>query len=137
MHTCSSMHVCQFTCISIKIAPNIKDWFLLQGNDRREVKQFHYTGWPDFGVPDYPHPVISFIKRINNFKRTTPGPYVVHCSAGVGRTGTLMTVQAMMQMMEEEGKLDIFNFVLGLRHQRNYMVQTEVRGSRGLLYGLV
>ncbi|XP_064387090.1 receptor-type tyrosine-protein phosphatase S-like isoform X2 [Halichondria panicea] len=103
----------------------VRTFKMSRGNDRREVKQFHYTGWPDFGVPDYPHPVIAFSNRINDFKRTTPGPFIYHCSAGVGRTGTLMTIQAMMQMMEEEGKLDIFNFVLGLRHQRNYMVQTE------------
>lgn len=51
----------------------------VQGNDRREVKQFHYTGWPDFGVPDHPHPVIAFIRRINNFKRTTSGPDIIHC----------------------------------------------------------
>ena len=97
-----------------------------QGNEHREIKQFHYTGWPDFGVPDYPHPVIAFIRRLSHFKRTTEGPDIVHCSAGVGRTGTLVAIQAMMYMMEEEEKIDVFNFVLGMRQQRNYMVQTEV-----------
>jgi len=48
----------------------------------------------------------------------------------VGRTGTLITIQSMMQMMNEEGKIDIFNFVLDMRRRRNYMVQTEVGGGR-------
>ena len=51
----------------------------LQGTERREVKQFHYTGWPDFGVPDHPHPVLAFIRRLKNFKRTTQGPDIIHC----------------------------------------------------------
>ena len=55
---------------------------------------------------------------------------LLRCSAGVGRTGTLITIQSMVQMMYEEGKIDIFNFVLATRRQRNYMVQTEV-GARG------
>lgn len=93
----------------------------------REVKQFHYTGWPDFGVPDYPHPVMAFIRRLRRFKRTTEGPDIMHCSAGVGRTGTLIAVQAMMEMVKKEESIDVFNFVLGMRQQRNYMVQTEVR----------
>ena len=49
-------------------------------------------------------------------------------SAGVGRTGTLIAIQCMMQMLEDESQIDVFNFVLGMRHQRNYMVQTEVGG---------
>lgn len=110
-----------------------------QHDSVREVKQFHYTGWPDFGVPDYPHPVLAFIKRLGRFKRTTEGPDIMHCSAGVGRTGTLVAIQAMMEMIREEGSMDVFNFVLGMRQQRNYMVQTEVRaglvvsGVKGLL----
>jgi hypothetical protein len=93
------------------------------------VKQFHYTGWPDFGVPDYPHPTLAFMKRLSRFKRTTEGPDIIHCSAGVGRTGTLVAIQSMVEMAREEEALDIFNFVLGMRQQRNYMVQTEVRGQ--------
>lgn len=107
--------LCIYTCIYI------------QGNDRREVKQFHYTSWPDFGVPDHPNPIISFIRRVNISNRNSKGgPDIIHCSAGVGRTGTYITIQSMLQMIEEEGRLDVFNFVMGMRHERNLMVQTEV-----------
>ena len=57
----------------------IRTYRLSRGNDKREVKQFHYTGWPDFGVPDHPNPVIAFIRRLANFKRTTDGPDIIHC----------------------------------------------------------
>lgn len=92
------------------------------------MKQFHYTSWPDFGVPDHPNPIISFIRRVNIFNKSGDGrgPDIIHCSAGVGRTGTYITIQSMLQMIEEEGRLDVFNFVMGMRHERNLMVQTEV-----------
>ena len=45
----------------------------------RVVKQFHYTAWPDFGAPDYPHPLIAFIKHLNNYVRPSKGPDIVHC----------------------------------------------------------
>ena len=50
-----------------------------QEQESYEVKQFHYTGWPDFGVPEMPHPLIAFIRRLENFKRTTDGPDILHC----------------------------------------------------------
>ena len=65
--------------LSLSLSPSLSLPLSTQGTERREVKQFHYTGWPDFGVPDHPHPVLSFIRRLNNFKRTTPGPDIAHC----------------------------------------------------------
>ena len=60
----------------------------------------------DFGVPDYPHPVLAFVKRLSRFKRTTEGPDVIHCNAGVGRSGTLVAIQAMIEMAKEEEVVD-------------------------------
>ena len=49
------------------------------GAQARPVKQFHYTGWPDFGVPDQPHPIIAFIRHLDNVVRRGKGPDIVHC----------------------------------------------------------
>lgn len=93
----------------------------------REVRQFHFTVWPDHGVPKYGTALLSFQKRIDKFhNRKSHGPMVVHCSAGVGRTGTFITIDTQLQKIRHEGILDIFNFVRHLRYCRNYMVQTQV-----------
>ena len=99
------------------------------GNEEstREVRQFHFVAWPDHGVPEYATAILSFRQRVRQYhEKNDSGPMVVHCSAGVGRTGTFVTIDTNIQMIEEEGKVDIFNFVRGLRWRRNYMVQTEV-----------
>ena len=96
-------------------------------DDLREVRQFHFTVWPDHGVPKYGTALLSFQKRIDKFHdRKNHGPMVVHCSAGVGRTGTFITIDTQLQRIIHEGTLDIFNFVRHLRYCRNYMVQTQV-----------
>lgn len=56
-------------------------------SDRREVKQLQFTAWPDHGVPDHPAPFLQFLRRVRNMNPPEAGPIVVHCSAGVGRTG--------------------------------------------------
>lgn len=96
----------------------------------RHVQQFHFLAWPDHGVPDYPTDILTFHQCVRNYHSRcgTTNPMVVHCSAGVGRTGTFVTLDTCIQMMETESKVDVFNFVRNLRWRRNYMVQTEVGG---------
>ncbi|TRY59146.1 hypothetical protein DNTS_032399, partial [Danionella cerebrum] len=94
-------------------------------NEVREVKQFHFTGWPDHGVPYHATGLLSFIRRVKISNPPTAGPIVVHCSAGAGRTGCYIVIDIMLDMAEREGVVDIYNCVKALRSRRINMVQTE------------
>ncbi|XP_065307703.1 tyrosine-protein phosphatase Lar-like isoform X3 [Dermacentor albipictus] len=93
--------------------------------ERREVRQFQFTAWPDHGVPDHPTPFLMFLKRVRTMNPPEAGPLIVHCSAGVGRTGCFVVIDSMLERMRHEGTVDIYGHVTCLRAQRNYMVQTE------------
>ncbi|XP_066511325.1 receptor-type tyrosine-protein phosphatase S-like isoform X6 [Hoplias malabaricus] len=94
-------------------------------NERREVRQFQFTAWPDHGVPEYPTPFLAFLRRVKACNPPDAGPVVVHCSAGVGRTGCFIVIDAMLERIRHERTVDIYGHVTLMRSQRNYMVQTE------------
>ncbi|XP_053675759.1 tyrosine-protein phosphatase Lar [Anopheles nili] len=94
-------------------------------NERREIKQLQFTAWPDHGVPDHPAPFLQFLRRTKSLTPSESGPIVVHCSAGVGRTGCYIVIDSMLERMKYEKTIDIYGHVTCLRAQRNYMVQTE------------
>uniref|UniRef100_A0A8C6P4S6 Tyrosine-protein phosphatase non-receptor type 20 n=1 Tax=Nothobranchius furzeri TaxID=105023 RepID=A0A8C6P4S6_NOTFU len=91
----------------------------------REIRQFHFTGWPDHGVPYHASGLLGFIRRVKSKTLTNAGPMVVHCSAGAGRTGCFIVIDIMLDMAEREGVVDIYNCVRELRSRRVNMVQTE------------
>lgn len=93
--------------------------------ERREIKQLQFTAWPDHGVPDHPAPFLQFLRRCRSLTPPDSGPVVVHCSAGVGRTGCYIVIDSMLERMKHEKAIDIYGHVTCLRAQRNYMVQTE------------
>uniref|UniRef100_A0A8C7PL92 Receptor-type tyrosine-protein phosphatase alpha n=1 Tax=Oncorhynchus mykiss TaxID=8022 RepID=A0A8C7PL92_ONCMY len=94
---------------------------------QRLVTQFHFTSWPDFGVPFTPIGMLKFLKKVKTCNPQYSGPIVVHCSAGVGRTGTFIVIDAMLDMMNTERKVDVFGFVTRIRAQRCQMVQTDMQ----------
>ncbi|XP_075968605.1 receptor-type tyrosine-protein phosphatase delta isoform X16 [Anarhichas minor] len=94
-------------------------------SEKREVRQFQFTAWPDHGVPEHPTPFLAFLRRVKACNPPDAGPMAVHCSAGVGRTGCFIVIDAMMERIKHEKTVDIYGHVTLMRAQRNYMVQTE------------
>ncbi|XP_022798569.1 receptor-type tyrosine-protein phosphatase F-like, partial [Stylophora pistillata] len=105
----------------------IRTFTLKKANSRTErtLNQYHYTIWPDHGVPSCPTSLLTFVKKASGANPSDAGPMVVHCSAGVGRTGTFVVVDAMLQRIAAEKTVDVFGYVMTLRRDRNIMVQVE------------
>ncbi|CAL1534187.1 unnamed protein product [Lymnaea stagnalis] len=88
----------------------------------RILTQFHFTSWPDKGVPSAPWGLVDFEQRVS--AKPTSRPIVVHCSAGVGRTGTFIALSNVLKEAEETGRIDCFQTVMRLRQDRVLMIQT-------------
>ncbi|XP_044305733.1 receptor-type tyrosine-protein phosphatase beta isoform X2 [Varanus komodoensis] len=93
----------------------------------RLIRQFHYTVWPDHGVPETTQSLIQFVRTVRDYINRTPhaGPTIVHCSAGVGRTGTFIALDRILQQLDSKDSVDIYGAVHDLRLHRLHMVQTE------------
>uniref|UniRef100_A0A669AYV4 protein-tyrosine-phosphatase n=1 Tax=Oreochromis niloticus TaxID=8128 RepID=A0A669AYV4_ORENI len=103
--------------------------FCVQYVTPRLVTQLHFTSWPDFGVPFSPIGMLKFLKKVKAVNPSYAGPIVVHCSAGVGRTGTFIVIDSMIDMMHIEQRVDVFGFVSRIREQRCQLIQTDMQYS--------
>ena len=137
------------------------------GGNQLKVTQFHFTSWPDHGVPEYAGPILNYLRRIKKLFR---GPTLVHCrsdwkwcifcdtlcdyvdgktlsqqwevhhlspcSAGVGRTGTLMAIDMALEQAAQENVVDIPSIITKMRRQRMKMVQNSVRETDELRWNI-
>ncbi len=95
--------------------------------EERTVCQFHYTAWPDHGIPTQVKPLLEMVRLIRDCQASETLPVLVHCSAGCGRTGTICTIDFIWGLLRT-GKLmadfSLFELVRDMRRQRIAMVQT-------------
>jgi len=106
----------------------------LQDGSTLAVQQFHFTTWPDHGVPRYPTSLLAFHKKFRGGCSDSPsGPTVIHCSAGVGRTGTFIALDYLLDQAKSERRVDVYGCVCQMRNNRVNMVQTEVIVASNIL----
>ncbi|XP_008063276.1 receptor-type tyrosine-protein phosphatase H [Carlito syrichta] len=129
---CTHGHL-RVTLVSEKVTENwtVRDLQLLQVEEQKtlSVRQFHYLAWPDHGAPHSPEPLLAFWKELRQWldQVVEGGPPIVHCSAGVGRTGTLIALDVLLRQLQSEGLVGPFDFVRKMRGSRPLMVQTETQ----------
>lgn len=91
-------------------------------NINRTVQQYHFLSWPDHGVPHYSQTLIPFLQNLHKIPLSADSPIVVHCSAGVGRTGTVILCDINLRMAANENCVDLLRTLRNLREQRAKMV---------------
>ncbi|XP_012279804.1 tyrosine-protein phosphatase 10D isoform X2 [Orussus abietinus] len=98
----------------------------LQKKDKkRHVTHLHFKDWPDHDVPEDFDETVNFCQIMRRQINANKGFVVIHCSAGIGRTGTLIALDILLQQIRDGRKLDVFGTVYRLRHHRINMVQRE------------
>ncbi|XP_055457653.1 tyrosine-protein phosphatase non-receptor type 4 isoform X2 [Psammomys obesus] len=98
--------------------------FNQEKNESRQLTQIQYTAWPDHGVPDDSSDFLDFVCHVRNKRAGKEEPIIVHCSAGIGRTGVLITMETAMCLIECNQPVYPLDIVRTMRDQRAMMIQT-------------
>ncbi|CAG2102564.1 unnamed protein product, partial [Medioppia subpectinata] len=104
----------------------------METKESRTIYHYHFTAWPDHGVPSDPGCVLNFLHDVNRKQEAIDdaGPVIVHCSAGIGRTGTFIVIDQIIEQIKRHGldcEIDIQRTIQMVRSQRSGMVQTEAQ----------
>jgi len=110
----------------------LREFLVSKGEESRRVFHYHFLGWPDHGTPEDPGSVLNFLHDVNIKQESLEGagPIVVHCSAGIGRTGTFIVIDMIIDQIQTLGldcEIDIQRTIQMVRSQRSGMVQTEAQ----------
>ncbi|XP_023226972.1 receptor-type tyrosine-protein phosphatase R-like [Centruroides sculpturatus] len=115
----------------MKVVPKdgytIRELLLKHEEEMHQVLHFWYTAWPDHKAPSTAKQLLSMALEVEAFRRdnkVSKGPTVVHCSAGIGRTGCFIATSIGIQQLWEENMVDVLGIVCALRLDRGGMVQT-------------
>eukprot|EP00073_Rattus_norvegicus_P041155 XP_008770302.1 PREDICTED: tyrosine-protein phosphatase non-receptor type 2 isoform X1 [Rattus norvegicus] len=98
----------------------------INSGETRTISHFHYTTWPDFGVPESPASFLNFLFKVRESGSLNPdhGPAVIHCSAGIGRSGTFSLVDTCLVLMEKGEDVNVKQILLSMRKYRMGLIQT-------------
>uniref|UniRef100_A0A8C2YRG2 Phosphatidylinositol phosphatase PTPRQ n=2 Tax=Chinchilla lanigera TaxID=34839 RepID=A0A8C2YRG2_CHILA len=107
----------------VQIDWTIRDLKIERHGDCMTVRQCNFTGWPEHGVPENSTPLIHFVKLVRASRAHDTTPMIVHCSAGVGRTGVFIALDHLTQHINDHDFVDIYGLVAELRSERMCMVQ--------------
>uniref|UniRef100_A0A8D0CEC2 protein-tyrosine-phosphatase n=1 Tax=Scleropages formosus TaxID=113540 RepID=A0A8D0CEC2_SCLFO len=104
----------------------VRHLMLQQGGQSRSVKHYWYTSWPDHKTPDSAQPLLQLMAEVEQDRQSPGGrgPIIVHCSAGIGRTGCFIATTIGCRQLQEEGVVDVLAIVCQLRADRGGMIQT-------------
>ncbi|XP_023221337.1 tyrosine-protein phosphatase non-receptor type 4-like [Centruroides sculpturatus] len=99
----------------------------VETNKLRRIIQMQYVSWPDHGVPENDEDFFNFVGQIRQKRKETMEPIIVHCSAGVGRTGVVILMETVMCLIEANQPIYPLDIVRTMRNQRAMLIQTTVK----------